>query len=331
MMCSKCWLVPCAVAVAAGLVLLINPAREAKIESPGIPDGEPQVLVVLNGSDDMGLLNPDEGEVQHRVTLRNVSGRKARILDVQTGCGCMDAQLSKHDIGPDETTELQVLLRVPNGVSSLHKALVLRTDDPEHPLATVSLHGRVDARLAVRPARIDFAPVPASDLPLVRELSVSGASGPLQVSSRDGVVAVEQVLEGEGVKIRVLLHRAGEGPVQDAILVASETGEQMTIPVAGAITPEVRFSPESVVLVEGGIGDGAPVEVAVHWGRESADIASLHVSDGLHVECPGEGKPDKLMVSRSHLPTETSEAAIGIRTVDGKEYRLPVYIMTGTL
>lgn len=325
------WLVPCAVAVAAIAVLLASPAKEPISKDAPPEDTPPQIFAVLKNTDDLGMIRPVGGETRHRVVFRNVSGRKARIMQVHTGCGCMDTHLDRTELEPGQTAELEVLLRVPDGIRELNKAVVLRTDDPECPLTTFALHGKVEARLAVQPERVDFGTVPASELPLLREITVRGADGPLRVAARSGLVSVEQVLEGEGLTLHVRLHRTQEGSVEDAILIASEDGEEKTVPVSGTIAPELRFSPDTVVLVEGGVADGKPAEVALLWGKETAPIVSLDVSDGLHVECPVGEKPERLKVSCLQASAGTTEAAVGIRTADGMKYTLPVYILAETL
>ena len=134
---------------------------------------------------DLGEI-PAGVETVRSVTVSNAGDAPLTVLKVSACCGA-SASVSSPRLAPGESVELTVTLRplVPSGAFS--KSVRLYTDDPDHPVAEVSVIGNARAAAvtpAASPSSAGSRALPASPVPVIAE------GGELR-DPNGGVVVVE--------------------------------------------------------------------------------------------------------------------------------------------
>src|SRR5262249_55638578 len=123
-----------AIAIVAAAIIAVAP--------PGaLAAGEPS-LEIEHASYNFGtVLNGPP--VKHVFELKNVGHSKLIIGQVMPSCGCTAAKPTKTELGPGETSQIEVTLSTGalNGQSS--HTVTIATNDPKHQMATLTMIGKV--------------------------------------------------------------------------------------------------------------------------------------------------------------------------------------------
>ena len=125
---------------------------------------------------DLGEI-PAGVETVRSVTVSNAGDAPLTVLKVSACCGA-SASVSSPRLAPGETAELTVTLRplVPSGAFS--KSVRLYTDDPDHPVAEVSVIGNARAAAAAPAASSSSVGSRALPVPPVPVIAEGEAEGP---------------------------------------------------------------------------------------------------------------------------------------------------------
>jgi hypothetical protein len=93
----------------------------------------------------------DFGEVLQERTLnkefriRNFGGSELRIDGVSTSCGCTAALPGTRSLAPGGSTTLRVSLETRDDQGPVERAVLLKSNDPAHPITQLKLTARVVA------------------------------------------------------------------------------------------------------------------------------------------------------------------------------------------
>ena len=107
---------------------------------------------------DFGYI-PKGATVTHRFVLSNVGEKPMKIVKVKPACGCTSAPLTKDELGPGESTDLDVIFNSRGFNGKATKTVTINTDDSLNPVTTLQF--TVDAGGAVptlifEPADVTF-------------------------------------------------------------------------------------------------------------------------------------------------------------------------------
>lgn len=119
----------------------------------------PPTLVVDATERDLGTVKMDD-EVHTRFYLTNTGGRELRIYGVEASCGCTVATPKQDVLQPGDSTPLDVTLDTSAKLGSIVKTIDITTNDPAHPVTTLTLRGEAEFRMK------GHKPIPVRD-PLV--------------------------------------------------------------------------------------------------------------------------------------------------------------------
>ena len=85
---------------------------------------------------------PGVTKIDGAFIFQNDGDHKVTITSVKPSCGCTTAELSQESYGPGQAGTIKVSFTVGDRVGSQVKKVVVRTDDPDQPVTTLTL--RVD-------------------------------------------------------------------------------------------------------------------------------------------------------------------------------------------
>ena len=139
--------------VVSGLLLapLAAPGQQpaaAPAAAPAAPAAGPR-LVVEPASWDFGKVVSSTGErlrdVSKEFTLRNSGSEDLVIESVTTTCGCTLVGEYDKVVKPGRSTALQVKINLPKLEGPIEKAVLVRSNDPEHKTLSIRLSATLSA------------------------------------------------------------------------------------------------------------------------------------------------------------------------------------------
>jgi len=104
---------------------------------------EPPILQAEPWQKDIGHVKTD-GKAHAVFRLVNLGGKTLNILSVEPSCGCTVATLSTKTIMPGQLATLSLDLDTSLKLGQVKKEIILTTNDPKHPHATLTLLATVD-------------------------------------------------------------------------------------------------------------------------------------------------------------------------------------------
>jgi hypothetical protein len=122
-------------ALAAAVLVAAGSARAA--------DEGPR-LRVEPAAFDFGRARQDR-TLRKEFTLRNLGDRELVIESVSTTCGCTAAIAGEKTLAPGRATPLTVTLETRRSVGRVERQVLVRSNDPETPLAAIGLSVTVEA------------------------------------------------------------------------------------------------------------------------------------------------------------------------------------------
>ncbi|OGC89292.1 MAG: hypothetical protein A2142_09020 [candidate division Zixibacteria bacterium RBG_16_48_11] len=136
--------------ILAGLVWAAS-----NLETAGIVNGN---LKVSEMEWDFGYI-PKGATVTHRFTLTNVGDKPMKIVKVKPACGCTSAPLKKEELGPGESTDLEVTFNSRGYTGKATKSVNINTDDSLNPVTMLKFTtdvGSVVPTLIFDPQEVAF-------------------------------------------------------------------------------------------------------------------------------------------------------------------------------
>jgi mono/diheme cytochrome c family protein len=137
----------------SGIYTLTTPGRKPVVVSiygPPIISAEQRIVNV-------GKVSTDS-KVQAEFQVYNIGGKRLRIRDVETSCGCTVAQLSKNTLIPGDFTRVQVDMDTSLKIGPVRKKITVLSNDPQRPELTLFLVGQVLGKPMIGHADIRLKP-----------------------------------------------------------------------------------------------------------------------------------------------------------------------------
>lgn len=128
---------------AAVLVLLIG------------PDKGPIVQVKGDNIYDWGMVL-EGASLSHDFILKNIGDQVLNVKKVKAGCGCVSAKISRKSIDPGEEAIVTVEYRGRPLTSKEVLQVWVETNDPQNPVTTLVMTGRVQLQVFWYPAAVSF-------------------------------------------------------------------------------------------------------------------------------------------------------------------------------
>ncbi|HUT87508.1 MAG TPA: DUF1573 domain-containing protein [Candidatus Heimdallarchaeota archaeon] len=100
------------------------------------------IIEVDNADYDFGKL-AGAPAVTHHFIISNVGDEPLSILDVRTSCGCTTTALSKSDLAPGESVELEVTVDLTSFSGHISQAIYVSSNDLIHRKLTLHITGQV--------------------------------------------------------------------------------------------------------------------------------------------------------------------------------------------
>jgi len=280
--------------------------------------------------------------VTHVFKLKNAGAGKLIIGQVLPSCGCTVAKPTKTELGPGETSEIDVTLSTSalNGQSG--HTVTIATNDPKHQMATLTMVGNVELQVTANPMNVDFGKVAhgqggAREVTLTALKSDGFEVGKITNSNPNLKVEREATpAQGGGVTLKVTL--AGTmpvGPFVDTLDIATNR-VPARIPVYGTVTGAISVDPPQVSF--GIVPHLGSAERIVRITNASArplkltGMASSNSSVGASIEPITPGKEYKVTVLlRKNTPDGQLRGNLVIQTDDPEQQSvtIPYYGIVG--
>ena len=192
--------------------------------------------------------------VSHVFSLRNTGDAVLHISQVKSSCGCTAAVVSASDVPPGDEARVLASLDTGRIVGRTAKVLSVYSDDPQVPVAALTLTGEVLADLAVSPN-----PVYLGRLRRGESVSREVVIRPGRPGGTATVRSVEGELEGLQTRLdvapdgsqRLQIALAGNAPLgrfsRELRLQTTSTRQpEIVLPVFGSIEGDVVVLPSQV-------------------------------------------------------------------------------------
>lgn len=117
-----------------------------------------QVISVTPQSLDMGQMQQMQ-EKTAQITVSNTGAARLLISDVDADCGCTIPTLTRKELGPGESTVIEVKFNSKRFHGKVLKNVTIHSNDPINPTVDVMLHAEISALLLVDPSsqRVGFS------------------------------------------------------------------------------------------------------------------------------------------------------------------------------
>jgi mono/diheme cytochrome c family protein len=139
--------------ILGGVYILTTPGRKPVVVSIY----EPPIISAEKRVQDVGQV-PTDSKVQTEFLVYNIGGKRLRISNVETSCGCTLAQISKRAISPGDFTRIAVEMDTSLKVGPVRKKITVLSNDPKRPQMDLFLVGDVLAKKMGGHAPIQIQP-----------------------------------------------------------------------------------------------------------------------------------------------------------------------------
>ncbi len=176
---------------------------------------------------------PKGTRASHTFLLENVGTAPLTIASVQPSCSCTTAQLSRQILLPGQTAEMETVMDSTDFEGPLEKVVLVTSDDPVHPLLSLTLRAQVEHPYLLAPKAIR---VQAMGRNATFEI-------PLRLTRKDGKSLPLQSAGVEGLPGFRLVALPDPNPSERAFILRYEGSTEL-----GALTGRVRFTVEDPLL-----------------------------------------------------------------------------------
>ncbi|MFQ5805413.1 MAG: DUF1573 domain-containing protein [Phycisphaerae bacterium] len=187
------------------------------------------------------------------ITLRNVGDAPLHIDRVKTSCGCTAARVKDKVLQPGETQDVEVSYNTKKRTENVNQKVDVYSDDPQHPVTTILVKGRVRQWVKTNPPRgLQFGALGRDEI-VTKSVEIECAyEEPLKLklgefSSRHFDVRLEEVEEGKRYKLSATTNP----PLPDGTLRANvrlltgmELVPEIPLRIWGSVQPPVAVTPK---------------------------------------------------------------------------------------
>jgi len=114
-------------------------------------NAQPKLEIIGGDVYDWGEITMNDNPLNTKITLKNIGTDTLYINRVKPTCGCTTAPLSKDLLGPGETAEMNVTLRVSSNLENVTKTVKIYTNDPENDITTLFLKAKLRKPIKILP------------------------------------------------------------------------------------------------------------------------------------------------------------------------------------
>ncbi len=216
-----------------------------------------QVISVNPMSFDFGDM-PQQADRSATVTVTNEGAAELRILDVKADCGCTVPTLTRHNLGPGESTEIEINFNSKKFHGTVIKSVTVLSNDPLNPEIEVIFKATVNTPLLIDPVtnRVGFSRSLMGEV-MTKHVTFTATVAPkLEISadkSRMGLFQVKTVNNYEGDPKVAILEVTVPADIEpgrhrDYVRVETniETMETVDIEMQAWVIQSLTVSPEQV-------------------------------------------------------------------------------------
>lgn len=304
------------------------------VASHTAPKGPQPKLEIVDPTYDFGtVLNGPP--VSHVFKLTNAGQGKLIIGQVLPSCGCTAAKPSRTELGPGESSEIAVTLATSALSGHSGHTVMIATNDPNHPMATLTMVGDVRLQVTATPSDVDFGKV-ARGQAVVREVTLTALKQPGfevgTISNSNPNLKIERISSAAadgGVTLKVsLVGSMPVGPFVDTVDVPTNR-VPVKIGVYGTVTGPISVDPPQVSFgIVPHMGSAERIVRITNSSQRPVKLlgmASSNSSVGASVEPVTPGKEYKVTVLlRKNTPDGQLHGQLEIKTDDPDQQNLTI-------
>ncbi|MFO0932331.1 MAG: DUF1573 domain-containing protein [Planctomycetota bacterium] len=142
-------------------------AHAADAPAPAAPSAPPAAAPRVAFDREAHDFGPAGQEQELRADFRLTNAGTAPLIvkNVRADCGCAGGAVDATELAPGATTTIRVLFRTLTMSGTLHKRIMVDTNDPARPTAELKLKADVFQGVVLAPARFFFGDVAAGSTP----------------------------------------------------------------------------------------------------------------------------------------------------------------------
>lgn len=218
------------------LALPLNPATAAD---------EPPKIIFTNTSHTFGTI-PQGKKIEHAFTFTNGGKRPLLIERVRTSCGCTVADIPSRMVEPGKSGSIKAVFDSTNFSGPVTKIVYVHSNDPQLPVASLTLSGIVSEQISVNPRQINLGVIKRGTSREIlisvdsreEKITVTGTrtSGP----QARAVVRKETAKQGKAAEVLVTITPTAEDRMLSGyIMVMTDhpVKREISIPFFGSVSP----------------------------------------------------------------------------------------------
>ena len=329
-----------------GNALLISKEKEdipIRDEPGSVPEAEEPRIEFEETLYDFGRASWGQ-QVLHIFRFRNAGEKPLTISDVRSSCGCTSALLSEKNIPPGAEGEIEVVFNVGRRRGRTAEKVLVRSNDPDQPVVTLTVTGIVEGSLVVLPERLYFGDIHNTES-IERTIELVDIEGGdvriAKVESSSRYITAEIPPSSARVRDKVeIVVTIGPGlPIgrlNEKLVIHTDNKEQSSIevPIEGNVVGEIKVFPNQFFF--GYVERGEPVSRKVVISKTGdEDLKILKVESNLEsvsVRVLSLEQNNKYAIKAtlgSHAPEGTMHGIIKVHTnsVQQPVIELPLYAL----
>lgn len=186
-------------------------------------------------------------KIDHTFTFKNEGKRPLLIERVKTSCGCTVAEIPSRTIEPGKSGSIKTVFDSTNFAGPVSKLIYVYSNDPQLPVATLTLYGTISEQIVVSPRQINAGTVKkgysnesvitiqnTDNKPIT--LKAVRTSAP----QAKAVIVKDYAKPGDRAEIRVTITPASEDRMLSGYIIISTNHPvkgEITVPFYGAVAP----------------------------------------------------------------------------------------------
>ena len=267
------------------------------VTASALAAGKPKA-VVAEPVKDAGVI-PKGDKITHDFIIRNEGDAVLEITNVQPACGCTVVEFDK-SIAPGQTGKVHAVLDTTDFGGPIGKGVTVFTNDPDTPQIELTIHARVEPRIAVKPGYARYIVVQKESVqgtiaqtlwaPDGTPFEVTGVESPwpfMKVAYHEAKPE-ERIPNAEGRQWRVDMTLSNDeakvGALADYVTIHTTHPKQkiVQIPVSGFVRPVMAVTPPRADF--GSISLKEPVKTSINiqnFATEPIRITSVESVKGV--------------------------------------------------
>jgi uncharacterized protein DUF1573 len=267
------------------------------VTASALAAGKPKA-VVTEPLKDAGVI-PKGDKITHDFIIRNEGDAVLEITNVQPACGCTVVEFDK-SIAPGQTGKVHAVLDTTDFGGPIGKGVTVFTNDPDTPQIELTIHARVEPRIAVKPGYARYIVVQKESVQGTIAQTLWAPDGtPFEVTSVESpwpfmkvayheAKPEERIPNAEGRQWRVDMTLSNDeakvGALADYVTIHTTHPKQkiVQIPVSGFVRPVMAVTPPRADF--GSISLKEPVKTSINiqnFATEPIRITSVESVKGV--------------------------------------------------